>query len=386
MKILIKGYYGFGNLGDDILMITTYRILKQEFPDAEYFIFSNHNENLSGFTQKKGYNEYIFDLLSSDVKLIDWTYKGYFDFIVDGGGGVYFDIRSGHGGHRILNSVIRSVGCVNVYKIDRALRRLAGKHPHLTSGRRIGFGLGVGPYTVSAPLQYRHATDLGSYSAMIVRDSNSVTELRDFKFRAPLFQFSDIAFLKSRWIGESPTRNYSANKIGIVLMDIGSGSSSLFDAFFSLALKLSNECGKDVCFISLDQNFDRRFIERFANTSFELIVWEPSLENLQIFLGRIAEQSILLTARAHGAIIGGQLGSIPLCLGISQKLKDVAKMFGALPALIERPLDIADVIARIALIDSRRIEFGDRLRDDCARNESLAAQSEKKLITLMRAQ
>lgn len=386
MKILIKGYYGFGNFGDDILMITTYRILREAFPDAEYFIFSNHNENLRGFSQKKGYNQYVVDLLSSDVKMIDWTYKGYFDFIIDGGGGVYFGSGKGSAGHQILNRIVRYIGCGNVAWIDRTLRKLSGRHTHLTFGRRIGFGLGIGPYTTSSPLTYRHAADLGSYSAMIVRDANSVAELKNFKFAAPVWQFTDIAFLMSRWSESSPTPNASANKIGIILMDLGPDTVALFDTFFRLASILSREFGKDVCFISFDQNYDKKFIERFSNTPFELITWEPTSGNLQPFLRRIAEQSILITARAHGAILGGQLGSIPLCLGLSRKLRDVSRMFSGLPSLIEKPYDIDEIVSRVTLIDGRRAEFGESLYKDCQSNKSLAKQSELQLIGLMKNQ
>ena len=63
MKILIKGYYGYGNLGDDILMLVSFNLIKSIFPHAENVIFSNNSINNKDAKTDKGYNHYVKNIL-----------------------------------------------------------------------------------------------------------------------------------------------------------------------------------------------------------------------------------------------------------------------------------------------------------------------------------
>ena len=77
IKILIKGFYGFGNFGDDILMLTTHSIVKEIFPLAEIFIGSE--------SKNPGYiHKYL-----PGIKIVNSSENLKVDWIIHGGGGVF---------------------------------------------------------------------------------------------------------------------------------------------------------------------------------------------------------------------------------------------------------------------------------------------------------
>ena len=83
-KIILKGYYGFGNFGDDILMVTTYWLLKDIFPSDQIIVCS---ENPGA--------QYIELLCEKSVPVVNSNSGLHADWIVHGGGGVFFDFNEG---------------------------------------------------------------------------------------------------------------------------------------------------------------------------------------------------------------------------------------------------------------------------------------------------
>lgn len=376
MKILIKGYYGFGNFGDDILMTTTYRLLKNRFPGAQFFVFSNFSSNLNGFNRQPNYNKYIWELLGEKVQIIDWTFKGDFDLIIDGGGGVYFDYSIGSSIRRLLNAVNKFVGVTILYRIDCILRKLAGRKKHLGFKRRAGFGLGLGPFSKSSKLLYQHLVEIGSTDILFVRDNTSLKLLQTFRYSGIRKLSSDIAFLSPYWLNSEvklrPRVDFK-NRIGIILLDWHEGNDLRFEEFQKFADHLIAR-GTRVTFFSFDENHDIKYIKKFQE-GYSLVVWRPNEISVPVFLNTISSQDILFSARAHGVIIGSILKVPSICIATSPKLIEVSRLLPLSTSVVDEPIQEDHLLKELDNIQNNYSEHLNYLDLDIERNEKLAVES-----------
>ncbi len=376
MKILIKGYYGFGNLGDDILMTTMYRLLKEKFPTAQFFIFSNFTKNLSGFKRQENYNEYILMLLGEHVRIIDWTFRGEFDLVVDGGGGVYFDYSVGGLTKAFINWAGNLVGTKGLFQVDTLIRIASGRMRRLKFKKRAGFGLGIGPYTPQSKLLYQHLVEIGSTDVLFVRDATSFNLLQEFKFSGVKNLSADVAFLSSYWLTNKikprPKVDFQ-NRIGIILLDWHEGNAARFKVFQKFADRLLQE-GMKVTFFSFDENQDIQYIEEFQ-LAYSFITWRPNEISLPAFMNEISTQDIVFSARAHGAILGSILGVPSVCITTSHKLTEVSRLLSQSASIVNEPITETELFKQLQQVKdnySERLALVDR---DLERNRRLADET-----------
>jgi polysaccharide pyruvyl transferase WcaK-like protein len=323
MKILLKGYYGFGNLGDDILLKVTYTNLRRRFSCQEIDVFSNYNENLNGFEKPLGYNHYIFKILGDRPSLIDWTHQRQYDYLIDGGGGIYFGQTKGKWYYFVLNYFVRLLGVSRIYLIDSWLRRIIGRPRRIKFNNRVGIGLGIGEYHKGFAHLFSQFSDIGSYNQLLVRDPESEKLLRQYGYRGTCGVFADLAFLTEDW-RPIITRQPVSKSIAIVLLDFKRDIDNMFQSILNFE-EAAIKRGYTVNYFSIDDVMDKGYRERFRTKT--LFNWKPNEITLSDYLNLIAQNSIVISARAHGAILGACLGLVPVIIPHSQKLVQVSKMF-----------------------------------------------------------
>jgi polysaccharide pyruvyl transferase WcaK-like protein len=378
MRILIKGYYGFGNLGDDILLKVSYGLLKERFPEAEFYVFANFTENLEGYAQAPGYNQYIHTLLDGPVTLIDWTYKGHFDLVFNGGGGIYFDYQEGNYFRQVFNAGLKAIGVHGVNKLDRVLRSLMNKPPHLTFDKRIGAGLGIDYFAPSAPSFFEKFSELGSYDALWMRDAYSVEALKTYRFKRKYSQATDLAFLTEYW-NNLPARHPKPkpDTIGILLLDWHRGLEQLFSTTKAFVERVRSK-GYTVKFFSFDESHDKRYLESFTFENVQ--IWRPNTILLSDYLTEFAACDIVITGRAHGAILGACLGVIPVCLGISKKLKEVSALFGETNCLLTDFQSAPNWLAALETLELHWTEKQHALHVELNRNNAVAELMKNEVV------
>jgi polysaccharide pyruvyl transferase WcaK-like protein len=338
-RVVLTGYYGFGNLGDDLLCLCTVNITRRLFPDAEITIFSWSKDPM-----------YLRRLLDERIQIATEAIPPA-DLIIHGGGGVFFDFKHGRFSRRIVNSLIRAIGIYRYHTMVGLYRRYIrnrGVNP-----LRIGLGLGIGTYTPSSERFFSDAAVLADFSYLMVRDEESA---------------SNLAFLgiKNTNVGTDLVFGYDfsavrtvaghASGVAFILRDWTYDNNAYLDHWFAIAQQLVSK-GFPVAVISFDQDADKNYLNRFS--AFEQLIWNPRQHvDLSSFLSSLGRASVIISSRAHGIIAGAGLGVPSLCIEIEPKLRTIARMLPNATTLIKPDSNSADVVAKVIELHDRANRSG----------------------------
>jgi len=369
LDILLKGYYGYGNLGDDLLMQISYRILNEKFPKSKIDIFSNNSINNKDTLVNKNYNLYINKLIPDPIKIVDWTYKNKYDLIFDGGGGIYFDNNNAGLKWKIINSIYSFIGSKNVYNAIRKLKPL-----NITYKNRISFGVGIEKYHPNSSTYLSDINTMANSSHIFVRDDFSNSFLSTNRINQNYTLTTDTVFLTQYWKNLNIPTNSSEKlkKIGIVY----NGTKPIADKINQLALKLT-ESGYIISFFSFNPLNDNLPQSGLNNNNVN--AWNPSKESITSYLSKMSEMDILVTARAHGAIIGACLEIPSICINMSVKLKEVSKMMKKSSILVDIDEIGHAAFEHIEVNKNKRKALVKLLKDDLNKQQLIAQNGLSKL-------
>ena len=356
--VLMQGYYGKANFGDDVLMQVTHNLLKDVMPDATISLITHDKEN------------YVHAMLP-DAKLLKPGQQMHFDMIVHGGGGVFFDFVTYGAAYRLWERILPFNAYILLEKIARKLL----KKPRVSAPVRVGLGVGVGTYSAGSP-QLRHSLPiLADFEALWVRDPQSAKNLQRFSsiMDTAILQGSDLAFLSDYWLPplDPSPHTPSRPRLGVVLRDWAGGTP--FATLQETLAQLAKEY--DITGFVLDAASDPQ--TQLLLKPYTTHIWQPSAMSIADFAAKLGTQDVLLTSRAHGAICGACLNIPSVIVNIEPKLEQVHAMLPNVGCMVEAH-DISGWAE--ALKHARAIPRA-RIAEDVARNR---AESEAALHAMKR--
>lgn len=317
-RVLMKGFYGYANFGDDVLMVVTHDILRRALPKAEITLMTAAS-NAS----------YVASLLP-DVTVQTPNPRSHFDLIVHGGGGVFFDFLHHGFAQRILEKLLMASGFKNYLRFEKIARGMLNR-PRITTTCRVGLGIGVGGFSAGSPYLRSRLHMLAEFDALWLRDAQSARELERFAsvMHDARIMGSDLAFLTQHWLPENlpPRLSTARPRLGIALRDwAGMDEGVLTEMIATLAKDY------DISGFILDAKHDPAMQRLLAN--YPLHIWQPSQMSIAEFVSPLSQMDVLLTSRAHAAICGACVGVPSVIVDIEPKMQQVHAMLPSSSRLV----------------------------------------------------
>jgi len=337
-RVLVRGSYGVGNFGDDILMIAIYRLLKECYDSEEITFLSPQ----SRYIQK----------MEPEIRTTDYRSKLYsVDLEVYGGGTQFYSFYQKKSKRSISKSIFKAIRYPHklfYYMLDRYWNN----HPKIS--RRAAIGIGVGPFVSKSAEETTAKILLSNMDYIAVRDDHSYSLLK--KWGIPQVSYwTDLAYTEHIWPGFSNSDlslDWKLRRIGIIIRD---WPHTMEGAAYQKPLKsVVQELrvqGYHVVYI-LFKKSDVQWIETLNEMKEEYILWDPERESVKSFFSTLNEFDCFISARYHGAVIGTILGKPVICIEVEQKLRLISEILSKKRFLWKQPFISKECINLIKEIDA----------------------------------
>lgn len=314
---VLLGYYGRGNFGDDILLLVAYHLAREMAP-----------ANTIGVRCPPECDRNVDAWLPERLSKVRFGQRTLHRLIVHGGGGTYFDFARYGWSAQLMEGLIRRVGFRAFAAIEQWLRRVI-RRSRLRASRRVGLGIGVGRFSAGSPKLRSAVPDLLDFDALWVRDDASVDNIEALGLSLPVIKGSDLAFLVEHWLparlprGRAGLSGRERPRVGLIvrdwnLPDGGSFAATMRERVDAIAPRY------EVTLIVFDADADRETLAAFKDLP--VVRWNTDRSALPSFVGELARQDVLITARAHGAICGACVGRGSVLMHIEPKMETVHRM------------------------------------------------------------
>lgn len=270
-NVIISGYYGFGNIGDEAILYSIIKSIRNLELDVNISVLtSSHNET------KQKYNVNVVS--RNDIKGIIKAIKNC-DVFLSGGGSLFQDATS-----------IRSF----MFYIGQIIIALMLKK------KVYVYAQGIGPIKKKFNrVMFKYFMNKVDY--ITVRDEDSYKELKRMKIKVPSAVTADPVFLLRKEFINCNNKN-GKKKIGICIRE-WFDSEKIANTIAKLADNLSNYYDAEIVFIPFYYNTDSKFSKYVAQKMHsEYTIIDTSAMSFDDIMNEMSKTDFILGMRLHSLI------------------------------------------------------------------------------------
>jgi len=350
MRILLSGYYGFGNAGDEAILAGTVGAIRRRLPECELTVLSADPEATRAAHGVEAAQRWHWPTI--------WRELGQADHLLQGGGGLIQDSTS-------CRSVFYYLGILQAARLRRK--------PYMI------YAQGLGPLTGGASRRLTRRLIEGA-AAVTVRDPASAELLQALGVRREITVTADAAALlepapPEEMPGILPEPR-TAPLIGLALRE-APGADRLFEGAVAAARHLRETAGAEILVMALHARDDVPPAARVAEELGGRAIGGEPLPPRE-WMGLVARLDFVIAMRLHAAIFAAATAVPFISLSYDPKVAAFARGVGA-PA-VPRDASPEDVVraaddawqARRAGAE-QRAQAAAKLRADAERNVDVLA-------------
>jgi len=350
-RIVISGYYGFGNLGDELILSALLRELKKLSPGSDVVVLSHDPERTQREHKVRAVSRWnLFAVARALVGA---------DLLISGGGGLLQD-KSG------IQTPLYYLGVILIAK-------LLGKPV-------VAWGQGMGPLQHGLN-QFLCRRILGLASLIMVRDQASLDLLRQLGLPPEkLVLGADLVLGLSQ---SSSLKKKGPDKAGILVIlrrGMSPEEESALCDFLGHAHSLTR---LPLVFLSFQDEQDFEFIQRVrSNLPFETFLSLPRLE-LEVLLPLFSGSKLVLSMRYHALILAALAGTPALGLSSSPKIDAFLHGFGQISLAPDGLLARDEALGQFREVWKKRAVFQKSLKKGVRQSHARLKAAEAKLKELL---
>jgi polysaccharide pyruvyl transferase CsaB len=290
-RILISGYYGFGNTGDELILFSLLNSLRRVQPDLEITVLSANPAKTAGEYQVKAINRGNILAFLKELKNTD--------LFISGGGGLLQDITS-------FSSSFYYLGLF-------FLAQFFGKKTFL-------YAQGIGPLK-NRFLRFSTRFILNRVTGITLRDENSKFFLQSIGVSHPGIEVTaDPVFALNLEKGDSSEEKKELRRIGFILRRLKPNEEKILVEVMYL---IQDKLGVKIFLLSFQEKEDLPVCEKLAKNRIELFRWENFNQLFDFF----STLDMVVSMRLHGLILGILQNKPVVGLSDDPKISALAEIF-----------------------------------------------------------
>ena len=302
IQVLLCGYFGCGNLGDDSILVG----LSESLTDLDI-----------KFTMLSGAPDETFRLYGMrsiprlDLKRVRETIQEA-DYIVFPGGSIFQDVTS-----------VRSAAYYNSIV----------KHAKKYNKKVFMLGQGVGPLRTFMGRRFA-AGAFNMADEIVVRDPGSMALLKEIGVKRPIKLGADMAFLMPPPPDQTSDAHFQVGKmqtIGIAPRPFGKNQKAIRNLFAELAKKLY-AANLIPVMVEMDQVEDGPLIYEIGKILGGKV---PDIRHMRTPMNvqqRMSRMEAVIAMRLHAGILAASVGVPPYMISYDPKVTAIAKLLDMPPA------------------------------------------------------